>query len=49
MGTITDIRVYQEGNVWYVEFKKDGVLERTEPFGEEDTAISHAEILSKTL
>jgi hypothetical protein len=49
MGTITDIRVYQEGNVWYVEFKKDGVLERTEPFGEEDTAISYANFISNTL
>lgn len=46
MGTITDVRVYQDGNVWYVEFKKDGILERTEPFGEENTAINHAEFLS---
>lgn len=46
MGTITDVRVYQDGSVWYVEFKRNGILETTEPFGEENTAINHAEFLS---
>jgi Flp pilus assembly CpaF family ATPase len=49
MDTITDVRVYQNGNVWYVEFKRNGVLETTEPFGEEETATNHANFLSNTL
>jgi hypothetical protein len=49
MGTITDVRVYRNGNVWYVEFKRDGVLETTEPFGEEETAMNYANFISNTL
>lgn len=49
MGIITDVRVYQDGNVWYVEFKRDDVLETTEPFGEEETAMNYANFISNTL
>jgi hypothetical protein len=39
---MTEVEIYQEGDVWLVKFTEDGVEKISEPFITEENAITYS-------
>ena len=39
---MTEVEIYQEGDVWVVKFTEDGVEKISEPFITEENAITYS-------